>query len=444
MRRRCAKSAARAPPGSKVLIDVSRLPRFFLSVLVLLAGLGVPARAEEPPAKAFAVRVEQRGEDTRLAFDLTAPVRAEAFAVEGPRIVVDLPQVAFLIDPAIGRETAKPSARVLKGAKTLIRSYRFGQFAPGRARVVIDLAAPARVVRAESVKNGEGARLEIDLAPQDATLFAQAAAEHARATLAAPPTPPVEPSMSEKGGSRLPLVVIDPGHGGVDVGASGRHGEIEKSIAFEFAKALKAKIEEKGQQRVLLTRSDDVFVPLDERVRFAQEHAAALLLSIHADTLGAANVSGATVYTGAARASDAEAARIAAKENRADEAAGLERKAEAEEVGDILFELTRRETRALSKDFAAAVIGKWRTAGNLNKNPNRAARFVVLKAHDVPSALLELGYLSSDKDVADLTSPQWRERAAGSVAEAIASYFQARERNIGAAIAQPTGAMRPH
>lgn len=421
---------------------MSRSRLLVLAVAALIAQLGTKASAEEP--RAFAARVEQLGEATRLAFELTAQIKAETFAVEGPRIVVDLPQVAFLIDPAIGRETARPpGSSPSKSAPTLIRSYRFGQFAPGRARVVIELSTPAKVVRAESVKNGEGARLEIDLAPQDPALFAQAAAEHARVTLAAPPAPPAEPPVAAPDGTAAPLVVIDPGHGGVDIGASSRRGEIEKTIVFEFARALKAKIEERGQQRVLLTRDEDVFVSLDDRVRFAQARGAALLLSIHADTLGAASVSGATVYTCAARASDAEAARIAAKENRADEAAGLEHKAEAEEIGDILFDLTRRETRALSRDFAAELIEKWRTAGNLNKNPNRAARFAVLKAHDVPSALLELGYLSSDKDLADLTSPEWRERTAASVAEAIAGYFQGRERNA-RAVAEPADAARPH
>jgi N-acetylmuramoyl-L-alanine amidase len=221
--------------------------------------------------------------------------------------------------------------------------------------------------------------------------------------------------------------VIDPGHGGVDVGAAGKHGELEKSIVFEFAKTLKATIESQGRLRVLLTRSDDVFIALDDRVRFARQHGAALFLSIHADTLGSPNVEGATVYTVASRASDAEAAKIAQNENFADQSAGLDQKAEAEEIGDILFDLTRRETRALARDFSASLVSKWREAGSLNKNPSRSASFVVLKAHDVPSALLELGYLSSAKDLANLVSPEWRERAARTTVDAINAYFSARD-----------------
>ena len=388
--------------------------------------LALPAFAEAPvgpPVAAIAARVEPRGAETRLTFELSAPVKAEAFVAAGPRVVIDLPQVVFLMDPAIGREAGAAG----KSAPTLIKSYRFGQFAPGRARILIELSGPARVARAESVKSEEGAKLEIDLAPESADKFAEATAARQRAALAAPAEPAEREAVAESGDAALPLVVIDPGHGGVDVGASSRHGEVEKTIVFEFAKALKAKIEAKGKQRALLTRSDDSFVALDDRVSFAQEHGAALLLSIHADTLSSADsVRGATVYTGAARASDAEAARIAARENLADEAAGLESKAEAEEVGDILLELTRRETRALSRDFSAQLIDKWRKSGNLNKNPSRSAHFRVLKAHDTPSALLELGYLSSDRDLANLTSPQWREQAAEGVAEAIAAFFQAR------------------
>jgi N-acetylmuramoyl-L-alanine amidase len=381
-----------------------------------------------PPAvTAIATRVDQHGSETRLLFELSGPVRVETFAVAEPnRIIVDLPEVAFPLDPMAGREVV--SAR--GAGAPLIKSYRFGQFAPGRSRIVIDLARPAKVLRAESVTRAEGARLEIDLAAVDAAKFMEAAAEHTRwvaeKSAPAPPTPvaerPPAGDVSEK-----PLVVIDPGHGGVDVGAAGKHGELEKTIVFEFAKTLKAAIESQGRLRAQLTRSDDVFIALDDRVRFARQHGAALFLSIHADTLGSPNVEGATVYTVASRASDAEAGKIAQKENFADQSAGLEQKAEAEEVGDILFDLTRRETRALARDFSASLVSKWREAGSLNKNPSRSASFVVLKAHDVPSALLELGYLSSAKDLANLVSPEWRERAARATADAIAAYFSARD-----------------
>jgi len=403
---------------------------------------GEALRGVEPAVSAIAARIDARGSETRLLFELTAPVKAETFAAAGPRIIVDLPQVGFRLDPAIGRDAkallaaSVAESGVKPGAGTpLIASFRFGLFAPGRSRVVIDLARPAKVLRAESVERPEGARLEIDLAPQDANAFAEAVVAHAAAAQQAPSASAtvVPAAAKEEGEGTLPLVVVDPGHGGVDIGATGRHGELEKDIVFEFARALKAAIEARGRQRVLLTRDADVFIPLDGRVRFARQQGAALFLSIHADTLGASSVTGATVYTVAAKATDAESARIATKENLADQAAGVEQKAEAEEVGDILFDLARRETRALGREFAAGLVAKWRETASLNKNPSRAASFVVLKAHDVPSALLELGYLSSEKDLANLTSPEWRARAAAGVRDAIDAYFLERERPAHAA-----------
>jgi N-acetylmuramoyl-L-alanine amidase len=396
----------------------ARRPLLGLAGALLASLCAVAALAEATGSvTAFSSRVEALSDRSQLTFELTAAVKVNAHpAADPPRIIVDLPEVAFRIDPKEGRAPA---------ASKLIKSYRYGQFAPGRSRVVVDLSAPARILRAECAPTSGGARLLIELAPTSAAHFNAAAAESAAAF--APPEPaPVQtaaPSPSDK-----PVVVIDPGHGGVDMGATGRHGEQEKAIVFEFARALKAKIEAGGRLSAVLTRNEDVFLPLNERVRIAHGANAALFLSIHADTLAEGHVEGATVYTVSAKASDAESARIAEKENLADQAAGLERKEDVEQVGDILFELTQRETRAFSAQFSQALISRWREAGSLNKNPARSAGFVVLKSYDVPSVLLELGYLSSEKDLARLTSPEWRDRAAGKTAEAIEAFFAARSR----------------
>jgi N-acetylmuramoyl-L-alanine amidase len=384
----------------------------------ILGGMG-PAAAGEPapPVSAVASRVEAAPDHSRLIFDLTGAVAAQArLAANPPRVIIDLPEVAFRIDPKEGRATA--------GSK-LIKSYRYGQFAPGRSRVVVDLLQPARVVKAAAEPKTDGAQLVVDLAPTSESNFvalaAAAPAERDSApvvpeTIVPPPALPTD----------KPVVVIDPGHGGVDMGATGKHGEQEKAIVFEFARALAEKIEAGGRLKAVLTRTEDIFVPLSERVRFAHLQNAALFLSIHADTLAEGHVEGATVYTVANKASDAEAARIAEKENLADQAAGLESRAEVEQVGDILFDLTQRETRAYSTQFSRALIARWKEAGSLNKNPSRSASFVVLKSYDVPSALLELGYLSSEKDLARLTSPEWRDQASGKTAEAIEAFFAAR------------------
>jgi len=382
----------------------------------LFSCLGVVSAFGADTVTAFASRVETLPDRAIIVFELTGAVKASAHPVADPaRIIVDLPEVAFRIDPQEGRAPA--------GSK-LIKSYRYGQFAPGRSRVVVELAGPAKILRAESEQAAGGARLVVELAPTEATKFAAAAAENA--TLSAPAA--AQPAAIPGPPSDKPVVVIDPGHGGVDMGASGKHGEQEKTIVLEFARLLTAKIEAGGRLKALMTRSEDVFLPLNERVRLARANNAALFLSIHADTLAEPHVEGATVYTVSTRASDAEAARIAEKENLADQAAGLEHKEDAAEVGDILFDLTQRETQAYSRQFSQALIARWKDAGSLNKNPSRSAGFVVLKAFDVPSVLLELGYLSSEKDLARLTSAEWRDRAAGKTAEAVEAFFASRSR----------------
>ena len=176
-----------------------------------------------------------------------------------------------------------------------------------------------------------------------------------------------------------------------------------------------------------------------ERVRIARRAGARLLLSVHADTLAEPSVEGATIYTVSARASDADAAKTAEKENLADRAAGLEAKPEdSEGVGDILYDLARRETRAYSRVFARTLVAYWKNFGHLNKNPERSAGFVVLKAYDVPSALLELGYLSSASDLSRLTSAEWRDHAANSTVQAIDRFFAERAEQ---ALAEPAKAL---
>jgi N-acetylmuramoyl-L-alanine amidase len=177
-----------------------------------------------------------------------------------------------------------------------------------------------------------------------------------------------------------------------------------------------------------MTRASDVFVPLDERVKIARDAGAALFISIHADTIGdEPGVSGATVYTGAEKASDRQAARVAEAENRADAVAGHEAGEDDSGVNDILFDLTRRETRAFSHVFARALVGRLKDASRLNKNPHRSAGFRVLKAPDVPAVLLELGYLSNEKDLPNLVAPEWRKKVADSMVRAVDEFFRARD-----------------
>lgn len=387
---------------------------------------------------ATGVRVVQSGETTRIAFDVTADVDVRAFVMAGPdRVIVDAPEIIFAIETEAGQRPApRRGARKADAARAdsahagsaptgLIASYRFGKMGPGRSRIVIDLDKPARIVRAGAEVSEEGRlRLLVDLAPTDRASFAAAAAEALKSAAAAP-GPQAAPSAQPQASSR-PVVVIDPGHGGIDVGALARGRAPEKEIVFAFARALESALVETGRYSVVLTRTDDVFVPLGERVRIAQAANAQLFLSIHADTLNEGGVSGATVYTVSDKASDAHAARLAEKENFADQVAGFEGPEEASGVTDILFDLTRRETRAYSHVFARTLVNVWKEAARLNKNPIRSAGFKVLKAPDVPSALLELGYLSSDKDSALLTDPEWRAKTAAAVARSIDQFFAMR------------------
>jgi N-acetylmuramoyl-L-alanine amidase len=389
-----------------------------------LVGARALGRPDSGPVVS-AVAVEQSGAKAKLVFQMTAQAPVTALVLDEPaRIVVDMPDTAFILDPASG------SAASL-GDRGLIKSYRFGQFAPGKSRIVIDLRGPAKVVRAmsEPTESGGAYRLVVELAGTDLPAFRAAAAESARQMAAGGIAAPVDKSK--------PLVVLDPGHGGADTGAT--NGDIvEKSVVFEFARALAKRLEIDGLVRVMMTRTDDTFVPLTDRVRIAEEADANLFVSIHADTLREHDVQGATVYTLSDKASDALAARVAEQENDADRAGGLVDTAEAAGVSDILSDLARRETRVLGRSFARSLVAYWREVGELNKNPLRSARFRVLKAADFPSVLFELGYMSNTHDLGQLTSAEWRERAVASVASSIERFLRAPQPDIPAAVAGAT------
>ena len=366
-------------------------------------------------ADVTAVHVHNNPEAAQLSFDLTQAVTPTAFVLADPdRVIVDLPQVGFGVDPGVGK---LGSGRGRHGSRGLIGSFRFGLMAPGRSRIVIDLAEPARIaVAAVKVSNGRP-KLEIELAKTDRASFRASARDLGQGakTAVASPSPVPLPGKA--------TIVIDAGHGGPDTGAM-VNGVVEKDVTLAFAKMLAGKLDASGHFNVVLTRSTDVFIPLRERAGLARRSAAALMVSVHADTLPeSTDVSGATVYTVSDKASDAYAAKVAAKENEADSAVGIDGQADTADVNDILFDLTRRETRAYSHVFARTLVNYWKVAGRLNKPPQRAAGFVVLKAPDVPSVLLELGYLSSPLDAASLTSDAWRNQAAGRMAEAIETYF---------------------
>ena len=232
----------------------------------------------------------------------------------------------------------------------------------------------------------------------------------------------------------LPLVVIDPGHGGKDPGAIGAGGTQEKRITLLAAVELKRRLEAGGRCRVLLTRGRDVFVPLANRIGLARRRDAALFLSLHADSAPGAR--GASVYTLSETASDALSAALARRENAADQAGGLRLPSISPDVDRILLSLMRQETRAGSDRLARLAVSSLRSEVALLPNSHRRAGFAVLKAPDVPAALVEMGFLSHSADEAALNRPAHRARLAAALAEAVEGFLLARARSSLAGLEQ--------
>ena len=388
----------------------------------LIAGIGLAAAALAAPASAdsFPVATDARlgGDDTQTRFvlDLSRKVDLHVFTLADPyRVVVDIPQVTFRLPPKTG-ETGRG----------LIKAFRFGLVMPGGSRIVFDAVKPVRVDKAFVVDPADGApaRLVLDLVATDRESFLRKIALDQR--FAHAQAPPAREQQSSSGDAR-PLIVLDPGHGGIDTGTKGPNGQMEKDIVLDFTKRLREKIETAGKYRVLLTRSDDTFVPLAERVRFAREAGAALFISIHADSLPRreGDTQGATIYTLSETATDPAAARLAEQENRADVIAGVDLKDQPDDVAGILIDLAQRETKTFSVQFASKLVGIMKQTTRLHKDPLKSAGFRVLRAPDVPSVLVELGYVSNKEDLQSLSSDSWRDRTANAMASAIDGYFSA-------------------
>jgi len=378
-----------------------------------------PAQPVVPESLPVATDARLGGDEaqTRFVMDLSRKIDLHAFTLADPyRVILDIPQVVFRLPPKSG-----------EGGRGMITAYRFGLVMQGGSRMVFDLAKPVRIEKAFVVDATDGApaRLVLDLAATDRENFLRRIALDNRVARSEPPAASVpEPA----GGDPRPLVVLDPGHGGIDTGTRAASGELEKDIVLDFTQRLREHIEKLGKYRVLMTRTDDTFVPLGERVRIARNAGAALFVSIHADALphGEGDAQGASVYTVSDTASDSEAARLAEKENRADVIAGVDLKAEPDDVADILIDLAQRETRSYSVQFAHRLVGEMKTATRLHKKPLKSAGLRVLRAPDVPSVLVELGYVSNRGDLHSLLSANWRDRTADSIAQAVDGYFATR------------------
>jgi len=390
-------------------MEGGRTPVLLLRLLLIsiLASFAGPAAAN----LVSDMRVIGDGERTRFVVDLEKNPEFGLLRLANPyRLVIDLAQVAFA-------DAAKPGE-----GRGLISDFRFGLIAPGKARIVLDLAGPVAIVNTFVLDpvRPEPARLVIDLAPSSPESFAAGAradAESVRAFAAARPDagPPVP------GGK--PVVVLDPGHGGIDSGAIGEGGLQEKEVTLRFARALARQLTLGARLQPVLTRDADTFVSLADRVDVARRHGAALFISIHADSVPQDYVRGATVYTLSDEASDALAQAMAERENRSDVLAGLALDEQPDEVADILFDLARREAKNLAVRFAKDLVADMKGSFALNANPWRRASFMVLKAPDVPSVLLELGYLSNKEDEALFRSASWPGEQAEAIARAVEDFL---------------------
>jgi N-acetylmuramoyl-L-alanine amidase len=388
------------------------------TLVVLVAGGRLAAAANDLPV-ASDVRVGGDEHQTRFVVDFDKKVDVRVFTLANPyRVVVDMQQVTFQLPPKAG-ETPRG----------LVKAFRFGLVMQGGSRIVVDLAKPARVEKSFVLEsaNGQPARLVIDLAASDRDAFMRTIAVDNRAH--DPAARRNDRNDAKNGTDVRPMIVLDPGHGGIDAGTRlAPSDNPEKTIVLEFCLLVRDKIEKTGKYRVALTRSDDTFVPLADRVALARAQKASLFISVHADAMGSRDsaAQGATVYTLSERASDAAAARFAEAENRSDVIAGLDLSSEPSDVADILIDLAKRETKTFSVQFARVLISEMRPAAKLHQNPLKSAGFRVLKAPDVPSVLIELGFVTNKDDVKALTSEAWRARAADAVVQAVDTFFTTR------------------
>jgi N-acetylmuramoyl-L-alanine amidase len=381
-------------------------------------------------------RLAGDAKQTRFVLDLDKTIQFRAFALADPyRVVVDIPQVSFQLPAGTG-----------SAGRGLVKAFRYGLVMPGGSRLVFDLTGPARIANSYVLEaaNGQPPRLVLELEEVDRTTFVQSLSADSRPELrpaiadaAATASAPVEAAAPSKPDAALdsrPVIVIDPGHGGIDNGTQSG-SESEKNLVLGFGLALRDRIEKSGKYRVVLTRTDDTFIPLADRVKIARNQSAALFVSIHADALPRheGDAQGATIYTLSDRATDAEAERLAEIENKADAIGGVNLTEEPTDVADILIDLAQRETRTFSNRFARLLMGEMKTTVRMHKHPLKSAGFRVLKAPDVPSVLIELGYVSNKGDLEHLVSESWRSRTVGSMAQAIDAFFAKRLATAGPA-----------
>jgi len=414
-----------------------------VALAILAVGLAGVGFATPSPTKVTAVRIGEHPGMTRLVLELTGSVDYRIFMLANPdRVVIDLPEVSWEATPL------KEGTYI-----GLVKGYRYGLFTPGTFRVVLDVGGPVRVQSSRILEpqEGHGPRLILDLAastweafmaevkkaalpaapaaslsqpsPQVSPQVPSAAAALGPAPMPAPPSQAfaAPPAPEAKPGKKI--VVLDPGHGGVDPGAEGRTGVYEKYLTLSMATELKRQLDATGRYQVVLTRDKDIYIPLRERIAIARAANADLFISLHADTIDNPHIRGLSVYTLSETASDQEAAALATSENKSDLIAGVDLSNESPEVTNILIDLAQRETMNRSANFAEYAVTELSHDAKLLSKTHRFAGFAVLKAPDVPSVLVELGYLSHPEEERQLREPAYRIKLAGALVKSIDRFF---------------------
>jgi N-acetylmuramoyl-L-alanine amidase len=348
------------------------------------------------------------GLDLILEISQPVPWRVR-FLDAPPRLVIDTREVDWT-----GFQTLALPPQAL--------ALRAGSFRPGWSRLVIELASPMALTSAEmSTRSGRTAIL-LNLAPTDGDSFAREAAKPDLPEWAAPKGAAVVVPKAEGTGSLV--VVLDPGHGGIDPGAV-RNGTRESDLMLTFARELKEVLVRDGRFSVVLTRDQDVFVPLETRTTIAREAEADLFLSLHADALAFGEAQGATVYTLAEYATDAAAQALAERHDRDDLLAGVDLTQQDDVVANVLMDMARAQTQPRTDRLAKAVVATIKAAEiRMHRTPHQTAAFSVLKSPDIPSALLELGFLSSERDYRRLTDAAWRATLAEAIRLALVAWSE--------------------
>lgn len=393
----------------------------YLILIVLLSSLA-PSFGQEQSKNlpvAFSGSIAGDTASTRFFIDFDQNLSFKTTYMDKPnRIIIDLDESVF----NLGEENKLEP-------RGLISAIQFGRISQGRSRIVLTLASPVEIIRSSLKKrlDEDNYRFLLDMDSTDEATFANLLTEQKAKSRS-------NSNLAVKGDRVAPVekkegrftIVIDPGHGGIDGGAVGRNGAQEKDIVFAFSKVVRDKLIATGPFDVLMTREEDKFLSLRDRLEFSRRSKADLFISIHADSLRQRFVRGSTIYTLSKKASDRLSAKLAETENSADLVGGLAVEEEVEAVTDILVDLTTSETKRFSRRFSSLLVKNLGSEIRLIKNPQRSAAFGVLKAPEVPSVLLELGYLSNVEDERLLQSAEFKAKAGQAIANSVLDFFKPR------------------